>query len=465
MSSSTGAELLVCMGGGKTLMSISIANLLEAKKILVLCPVSVVGVWGKEFSIHSKGDFNVVPLRKLDRKTPLSVLEKSRIAQEALKSSKPTVIVTNYESAWRKPLADVFLNTDWDLIIADEIHKIQNPKSKVAKYLYRLRPSAKFRLGLTGTEFGGSGSPLNIFGQFKFLNETVFGSRFDVFAKRYSIADAWGNPKKFINEDDLKAKIDGISYRATDEVLKDLPEATHTYVDTPLSGEAARMYEQVENGMWAELEAAENEAVIARVVIAQLTRCAQLTGGHIGGVIDLDRPDMEPVTREVKGSSKAQALEDILSGLDPKRDKVVVFARFTYELQQIAKIAKKYNFRYGEISGNSKSGLNANSEFSDDCDLVGAQIQSGGVGITLVKAAVCVFYSKGFSSSDYLQAEKRTHRPGQTKHVSFYHFVTPGTIDERIENSLKDKENVLDWYKQEAKRRQAELFAKKNAAS
>lgn len=460
MTSSSGVALLMAMGTGKTLVAVSIANVLKAKKILVLSPVSVVGVWGREFDTHSAGEFEIVPLRKLERKTALSVAEKAKMAIDALKSKKPTVIVTNYESAWRKPLSDVLLNTEWDLIIADEIHKIQNPKSKVSKFLYRLAPSAKYKLGLTGTEFGGSGSPLNIFGQYKFLNETIYGSRYDSFASRYSIPDNWGNPKKIINEADLKNKLDSIAYRATDEVLTDLPEAIHTTIECPLTGEAARMYAKIEEGMWAEVDKAENQAVIARVVISQLTRCAQLTGGHIGGVVDFDNPDRPPEVRPVSGSSKGQALEDILSGLDPNRDKVVVFARFTYELQEIQRIAKKYKFAYGEISGNDKSGLDSKSEFNEQYGLLGVQIQSGGVGISLVKASICVFYSKDFSLSSYQQAEKRTHRPGQKNKVKFYHFVAPNTIDERIQSSLESKETVVEWYTRQARERQAKLFKK-----
>lgn len=459
LSSSSGVALLMGMGTGKSLVSVSLTNIIEAKRVLILCPVSVVGVWGREFDTHSANEFNVVPLRKTDRKTSLSVAEKADLARKALKSSKPTVIVTNYESSWRDPLNKLLLEQEWDLIIADEIHKIQNSRSKVSKYLYKLAPKAKYKLGLTGTEFAGSGSEISIFGQYKFLNETVFGTRFDSFKNRYFTVDAWGNPKSVLNKPDLKRNIDSISYRATDEVLAgSLPEAVHVTIDTPLSGAALKMYEEIEAGMWATLEEETDKQVIARVVIAQLTRCAQVTGGFVGGVVDMNNPDAEREVHPIKGSSKAQALEDILDGLDPSKDKVVVFCRFTAELQHIKEIAGSKGFKAGEISGQSKSGLNDESKFNEEYDLVAVQIQAGGVGIDLTASSKVIYWSKDFSHSNLDQSLKRAHRPGQKNKVTFYHLVTPNTIDERIQDTLTNKGDVVESYKAEARARQKKLF-------
>lgn len=445
-SHSDGAALLFTMGAGKSLASVSLTNILGAKRVLILSPVSVVGVWPREFRVHSKADYNVVPLRKEDGGV-LSVAKKAEMAAEALKSTEPTVVVTNYESAWRKPLADLLLKTKWDLIIADEMHRFKTPTSKTAKFMHKLAKRGTYRLGLTGTELPHS--PLDIFSQYKFLNPAVFGTRYGSFKERYSVVDNWNKVVGFINEDDLKAKIDTIAYRAGEEVL-DLPEVTHITIPTPLTGEARRLHDEILEGMTAQLQAAD-EAVFAKIVAAQITRCAQVTGGFVGGVVDLHDLTKERFLRWIKGSSKAEALRDILTDLpehDGHKEKVVVFARFKPDLEQIRNIATSLGYRYGEISGNEKSGLSSDSTMSTDCDLVGVQLQAGSVGISLTDASYCVYWSKDYSLGNYEQSLKRVHRPGQERPVFIYHLVSPNTVDERVEDSLSGKKSIIAFYQE-----------------
>jgi SNF2 family DNA or RNA helicase len=450
LTRSDGVALLLGMGLGKGLISISLANLMDAQKILIVCPVSVVGVWPHEFELHSKTEYNVVPLRKPGGGT-LSVSKKAELAKEALTEYEPLIIVVNYESAWRKPLADLLLKQQWDLIIADEMHRFKTPTSKSARFMHKLSKRARKRLGLTGTEMPAG--PLDVFSQYKFLNSNVLGSRYGSFKGRYSMVDRWNKVIGYINEDDLKAKIDVISYRASEDVL-DLPEYNDITIDTPITGEAQRLHAQILDGMLAELADVDDEAVFARIVAAQLIRCAQVTGGFVGGVLDLADPDQEePFTRWIKGSSKAEALKDILEDLpdhEGSKEKVVVFTRFKYDLEQIKTIAEEKGYRYGEISGRSKTGLSSESKFSPDCDLVGVQLQAGGVGIDLTAASYCIYWSKNYNLGDYEQSRKRVHRPGQTRPVIYYHFVAPETVDEQIMNSLEGKSNIIEFYREKS---------------
>ncbi len=40
----------------------------------------------------------------------------------------PVVIVINYDSAWRPPFAEWALRQKWDLVVADEIHRLQSAR-------------------------------------------------------------------------------------------------------------------------------------------------------------------------------------------------------------------------------------------------------------------------------------------------------------------------------------------------
>ena len=45
---------------------------------------------------------------------------------------------------------------------------------------------------------------------------------------------------------------------------------------------------------------------------------------------------------------------------------------------------------------------------------------------------------------DYDQSRARIHRPGQTRPVTYYHFVARGTVDVKIRRALANKRKVVD---------------------
>jgi len=77
-----------------------------------------------------------------------------------------------------------------------------------------------------------------------------------------------------------------------------------------------------------------------------------------------------------------------------------------------------------------------------------AQIQSGGIGIDLTRAAVGVFYSLGHSLSEWLQAIARLHRPGQQRNTRFFSLVATllnkPTADGRVYEALSNRKEVVD---------------------
>ena len=77
-------------------------------------------------------------------------------------------------------------------------------------------------------------------------------------------------------------------------------------------------------------------------------------------------------------------------------------------------------------------------------DILGVQIQAGGVGISLVRARYCIYYSVGFSLGDYEQSLARVHRPGQNQSVIYYHLVAGGTVDEKVYDALQKRRKVID---------------------
>ena len=161
------------MGCGKSLTAIAIMGALyqadKAQKALIICPLSIIGVWQEELKKFADFDYAAITLEG-------SILKKTdslrHIAGTALQ-----IVIVNYESAWR--LEDELLKFNADIIVADEGHKIKTHNSKQSKALHKLGAKARYKMLLTGTVI--TNKSLDLFSQYKFLNPSVFGQSFYAF--------------------------------------------------------------------------------------------------------------------------------------------------------------------------------------------------------------------------------------------------------------------------------------------
>ena len=111
---STGAALLMQMGTGKSLVGIAICGYLylmkKIRRVLVVCPLSICGVWQEEFAKFANFPVQLVILN--------GAAAKKRQQIESLQDDGTLqVIVVNYESSWR--LLPELQKYDADVIIID----------------------------------------------------------------------------------------------------------------------------------------------------------------------------------------------------------------------------------------------------------------------------------------------------------------------------------------------------------
>jgi SNF2 family DNA or RNA helicase len=228
--------------------------------------------------------------------------------------------------------------------------------------------------------------------------------------------------------------------RVTKEECLDLPELVHERLTCRLSKKAERIYLDLESDLYAELETGE---VTAANALVKLLRLQQLTSGHIkdddGNVSEVD-------------NAKEALLSDLLSDLG--KEPVVVFTRFVHDLNVVKALASRLKLHYAELSGRKNELQYWKDGFAD---VIGIQIQAGGVGIDLTRSRYAVYFSVGFSLADYLQSVARLHRPGQEHKVTCYHLVASGTVDEHVYDALSKRreivESVLDYLHQNLERR------------
>lgn len=419
--------LAMDMGTGKSLCAVAIANAIKAKRVLIVCPKSVIPVWPNQFQKHSKRYYHFASCDG-------SVANKLKQIKQALDYGEtaplPVVIVINYDAVWREPVGSFLADADFDLLILDESQRIKSPSGKASKYVGSSLQRIPKKLALSG--FPMPHSPLDIFAQYRALDPGIFGQYYGKFRKRYSVMGGFQDKQvvAYKNQDELKERFELISYHVTKADALDLPEEVDSIVPITLDPATQKHYTKLERDFYVAVE--EGEVTAANAMV-KLLRLQQLTSGFM---------KMEASGNEVyKCDAKAVALKDILENLG--NEKAVVFCRFRHDIGVIRNVCESLGYICGELSG-AKNDLTETATYPDHLDVLAVQIQSGGVGVDLSLASVGVYYSLGLSLGDYLQSRSRLHRPGQENKVTFIHLLAEKTIDNKVYRSLEKKQKVIE---------------------
>ena len=429
---SRGYGLLFEMGCGKSLTAIAIAGALylagKIKRVLVVAPLSVLGVWDEEFAKYADFEYSLTVLTGDSTKKKAEAL--GRITGSGLQ-----IAVVNYDSAKLDGLSGKIMTWSPDLIIADEGHKMKTARTNTSKAMHRFGARATYKLLLTGTVI--TNKAFDVFSQYKFLNPTIFGSNYTSFKNLYF------DELKFVNfskltlkpsmERDLMERIHSIAFRATKSECLDLPETTDVIRHVDLEPEAMRVYRDLVRESYAEL--AKGEVTVTNV-LTRLLRLSQLTGGFIG--------DDEGNAPQRISAAKLSALKDIVDGVLQEGKKIVVIARFVAEIKAICKMLEKRGIGYSCIMGGVTNREEQVTAFQNDpvVQVFVGQIATAGLGITLTAASTLVFYSTDYSMSNHEQAKARIHRVGQRHPCTYIYLAARKTIDEKVLAALRNKADL-----------------------
>jgi len=416
------------MGTGKTLTTIAVAGIMAQKSLvhhmLIVAPLSIVGVWQNEFERFAAFDYS---LNILEGPSARKIDAIRRMDGPALQ-----VLVVNYESAWR--LEKELLKWDADLIVADEGHKIKTHSTSAAKAMHRMGARARYRLLLTGTVI--TNKAIDVFSQYKYLAPEVFGPSFYAFRNRFFDMTGYGNYTPVLRrntEPEFTQRLHSIAFRATKAECLDLPAATDIIQRIELEPSALAIYRALARDSFAELNAG---TVSATNVLTRLLRLSQLTGGFLG---DDEGNGVAPVS-----AAKLNALEDIIESAAQEGQKLVIIARFLPELKAISDLLTHKGLSFARISGETVNRAEEIERFQTDPSVTVflGQIATAGLGITLTAASTMVFYSLDYSMSNYEQTKARIHRAGQRIPCTYFHLTVRGTVDELVLKALREKADL-----------------------
>lgn len=418
-----GAGLFSELGSGKSKVAVGLADALNVQLGLIIGPKSSRFVWHGQLRTHSERDYHIilpdmrVPIKERYRRVLVRIKQVRKSNPD-----QPILVMTNYDGVWRPPFGDWALEQNWDLIIADELHRIKGPKSKVSNFMAQLAERTQFRLGLTGTPIHNR--PKDVWAQFRFLDPGVFGLDYSEFHRRYGSITGDESADSDL-EKEFAEKLYSISFRAKGNL--ELPPVTKHAITEELV-ESFEAYKKVEHSIKVGIRRGE---ITISNALTRLIRLQQITSGF---VYDDDH------ILHVLGHEKENMFDDFMTDF-PQNEPLVVFAQFHYDLDIIEAVSQKHGFKYNEYSGPRDE---VQAWKLGKSDVLGVQIRAGAESVDLTRARHCLYYSTGLSWGDYRQSVKRVHRAGQKRPVNYIHLVMADTIDEKLYRLLENRGNVIE---------------------
>lgn len=333
------------------------------------------------------------------------------------------LLVMNYEivSSW----LDVIKSYKPDFITFDEAHKLKNYKAQrtAASKTAVMETNPEYVLMLTGTPVLNRPSelisPLDILGRLpdfgglhKFRNDYCYNR----YTGRYDGAE---------NLVELNQKLRAVCFirRKKEDVLKELPAKTRSYIDVSLSNESE--YRKAERAFIAWV--AENKGEEAASDAERAEMLARITG-------------LRKLAAQGKLDEALAWIEDFLES----GQKLVIFAHHR-EVHE-ALVSKLADYKpavvIGGMSDEKKDQAVQQFQNLDECRVFIGAIQAAGEGLTLTAASNVLFIEFPWTPSACDQCEDRTHRKGQRDAVTAWYLKAPETIDDDMLAIIEEKRRI-----------------------
>jgi len=440
--------LFMEMGTGKSKVAIDTMGALytecKLNAALIISPKGVYDNWVQgEIPTHLSDEIETNIVRWQPSSAQWFQKQMRTLVYEKFEGLKIFVMNTEALSTPRgAQAAFTFLEAnDENIVIVDESTSIKNRSANRTKNIMQLKSLSKYRRILTGSPV--TRSPMDLYSQCMFLSVLALNFKsFFAFQNRYALVQKRTMGPRSFNEivgyrrlDELNKKLESFSNRVLKEDCLDLPDKMYTKRLVPLSEEQNKSYKEMKRLALTKLH--NGELATTQSVLTQIMRLQQICCGHI-------QDDEGNLVSFANGR-----LKELLDICEEVQGKVIIWATFTYDIQQIAK-ALRDRFGpeavatyYGETPQEERQEIvRRYQDLEDPLRFFVGQPRTGGYGITLTAANTVVYYSNSYDLEIRLQSEDRAHRIGQTNKVTYVDIISPDTVDEKIVKALKEKINL-----------------------
>jgi non-specific serine/threonine protein kinase len=342
------------------------------------------------------------------------------------------LVVTTYGLARRGAwLADV----SWRMIVLDEAQAIKNATSAQTKAIKKL--AAPRRVVLTGTPVENHLGDL--WSLFDFCCPGLLGNahQFKEFVKRLNKrqdAAAFGGLRQLVRPYILRRM------KTDPHVVPDLPDKTEMRVDCGLSKRQAVLYERVVKELAQRLEDAEGMARRG-LVLSFLMQLKQLCN-HPAQYL-------HQTAYDPSDSGKFDALAQLCQPIVARQERMLVFTQFQQLTEPLAGFLATVFGRaglvlHGGTPVKQRQKLVQTFQADDGPPFFVISVKAGGSGLNLTAASHVIHFDRWWNPAVENQATDRAFRIGQKKNVLVHKFVCRGTVEERIDQLIRDKQQLSD---------------------
>jgi SNF2 family DNA or RNA helicase len=338
---------------------------------------------------------------------------------------------------------------DFKAVIADEIHRSKDPKSKQTRALWSATGDADIRFALTGTPIANN--VLDLWTILHWISPEEWPSKTRWIDRMVdTMLNAFGGlmvmgVKHHMSEEFYATVNPRMRRMLKQVVLPWLPEVTVERRDVEMSTKQKKAYADMRDMMIAELES--GEVLSAPSVLTQTLRLLQFASAY--ATIEINETTGEPKAILSEPSCKIDALMDDISGGDFGEDSVAVSAVSRQLIELLSARMTKAGIKHGLITG--KQSADERQQAVDDFQSgrikwILFTAQAGGVGITLTAARRLIRLQRPWSLVDDKQVNDRVHRIGSEIHdnIIITDYVTEGTVEERVRQVLESKANSFE---------------------
>ena len=412
------AYVLNEMGTGKTLSALWACDILmcasKIRRVLIISPLSTVtAVWLNELRTH-------MPHRRAAVAHGTSAVRHAIVSNPAYE-----FVIINHDGI--KIVEDEIIRQRFDVIIIDELTAYK-ANSDRTKCMIKISKSARAVWGMTGDLTPNA--PTEAFYPCKIVNPNneflpkYFGQFRD--ACMMQINEMTWRPKPIAPH--VVAMVAQPAIRFTRAQCLDLPPTTYQYLETPISAEQKRIYEELKKRAYLLTDSGDISAVNAGVMLNKLM---QISAGAV------KNDDGQII--EIGCAERIAALIDIYEQTSQR--KLVVFATFRATIAMLHRELSQRGILtetiHGDVSQNARS-LHIDRFQRGDLNVLVLQPQSSAHGITLVAASTVVWFSLIPSNELFEQGNARIIRAGQSRNTQIIMFQsTPA--EKHVADILKRK--------------------------
>ncbi|KAL8793137.1 MAG: hypothetical protein Q9195_004249 [Heterodermia aff. obscurata] len=446
-----GAILADEMGLGKTLQTIAVLwTLLKqnpiyddppvVKKALIVCPVTLINNWRKEF-------------RKWLGTERIGVFvadeKKKRLTDFTLGRSY-SIMIIGYEKL-RTVQEELKKGPGIDIVIADEGHRLKTAKNKSAQAIKALNTPR--RIILSGTPIQNDLSEFYMMVDFvnpDLLNDVkTFTKQFEtpIVKSRQPGAKQEDLELGEARSEELASLTGMFILRRTAEVLsKFLPPKTEYVLFCRPTANQALAYQHVLACPAFQAAMGNTEASLQLItVLKKVCNSPALLSPKdpaaplspmMAAVLSSIPPNL---LRSNAGSTKLRALDQLLHTFrTTTSEKVVIVSNYTSTLDLLSILLTSLGHPFLRLDGTTPSSKRQdlvdtfNRTSASACFAFLLSAKAGGMGINLIGASRLVLFDVDWNPATDMQVMARIHRDGQKKPCFIYRLVMAGGLDEKI---------------------------------